>query len=70
MHATPATVYTIGKVQAGYLRSFLIGGGTVLGVGGTASLSMVPPALVPRYPRRVNPGFGVFASVRPVRHGH
>jgi hypothetical protein len=68
MHATPATIYTIGKVQAGYQRSFMIGGGIVLGVGGTASVSMVPPALVPRYPRRANPGFGVFASVRPRTH--
>jgi hypothetical protein len=64
MHATPATIYTIGKVQAGYQRSFMIGGGIALGVGGTASVSMVPPALLPRYPRRANPGFGVFASVR------
>ena len=69
MHATPATIFPIGKVQAGYVRSFLTGSGIVLGVGGTASVSIVPPALVPRYPRRANPGFGVFASVRPARHG-
>jgi hypothetical protein len=69
MHATPATIYTVGKVQAGYVWSFLAGSGLVLGVGGTASVSMVPPALVPRYPGRANPGFGVFASVRPARHG-
>ena len=69
MHATPATIYTVGKVQAGYVWSLPAGGGIVLGVGGTASVSMVPPALVPRYPGRANPGFGIFASVRPARHG-
>jgi hypothetical protein len=69
MHATPATIYTVGKVQAGYARSFQTGSGIVLSAGGTASLSMVPPALVPRYPGRANPGFGLFASVRPARHG-
>ena len=69
MHATPATIYTIGKLQAGYLRSFRPWHGLVLAGGGTASVSFVPPALVPRYPRRANPGFGVFLSIRPPRHG-
>jgi hypothetical protein len=69
MHATPATIYTIGKIQGGYVRSFHPWNGLVLGVGGTGSVSLVPPALVPRYPSRTNPGFGVFASMRPARHG-
>ena len=69
MHATPATIFTVGKVQAGYVRSFSTGSGIGLGIGGTASVSLVPPALVPRYPRRANPGVGVFASIRPARHG-
>ena len=69
MHATPATIYTIGKIQGGYVRSFHHWNGLVLGVGGTGSVSLVPPALVPRYPSRTNPGFGVFASMRPARHG-
>jgi hypothetical protein len=76
LHATPATIYTIGKIQAGYVRLFQPfdsargrpWNGLVLGVGGTASVSLVPPALVPRYPGRANPGFGVFASMRPARH--
>jgi hypothetical protein len=68
MHATPTTIYPVGKIQAGYVRSRPTGNGIVLGVGGTASIGIVPPALVPRYPRRVNPGFGVFASIRPARH--
>jgi hypothetical protein len=70
VHATPATIYTIGRIQAGYVRSFQPWHGLVLGGGGTASVSLVPPALVPRYPGRANPGFGVFASFRPARHGH
>jgi hypothetical protein len=64
MHATPARIYTIGKIQAGYTRSLQPWNGLVLGVGGTGSVSLVPTALVPRYPRRANPGFGVFASIR------
>ena len=68
LHATPATIYTIGKIQAGYLRSFGSWNGLVLGAGGTSSISLVPAALVPRYPRRTNPGFGVFASIRPARN--
>ena len=68
MHATPATIYTIGKIQAGYTRSLQPWNGLVLGVGGTGSVSLVPTALVPRYPRRANPGFGIFASLRPARH--
>jgi hypothetical protein len=78
MHATPATIYTMAKVQAGYVRSFQpfdfaqgrAWSGLVLGVGGTASVSLVPPSLVPRYPGCANPGFGIFASIRPPRHGH
>ena len=70
LHATPATIYTIGKIQAGYVRSFQPWHGLVLGAGGTASVSLVSPALVPRYPSRANPGFGIFASIRPARHGH
>jgi len=68
MHATPATIYTVAKIQAGYVRSFQPWSGLVLGAGGTASVSLVPPALVPRYPRRANPGFGFFLSIRPARH--
>ena len=68
MHATPATIYTIGKIQAGYVRSFQLWHGLALSGGGTASVSLVPPALVPRYPKRANPGFGVFLSIRPPRH--
>jgi hypothetical protein len=68
MHATPTTIYTIGKIQAGYVRSFQPWNGLVLGAGGTASVGLVPAALVPRYPRRANPGFGVYGSIRAARH--
>ena len=64
MHATPATIYTIGKIQAGYVRSFQPWHGFISGVGVTGSVSVVPTALVPRYPRRANSGFGVFGSIR------
>jgi hypothetical protein len=68
VHEAPATVFTVGKVQAGYVRSFKGWNGIVTGLGGTASLSIVPAGLASRYGGRVAPGFGVFVSVRPSRH--
>jgi hypothetical protein len=68
-HEAPAAVFTVGKVQAGYVRSFPAGRAIVAGVGGTASLSIVPPALALHYQGRVSPGFGVFVALHPARHG-
>ncbi len=68
IHEAPATVFTITKAQAGYAFDFKPWKGVVAGVGGTASISVVPAALATRYAGRVAPGFGVFVNVRPVRH--
>jgi hypothetical protein len=63
----PATVFVVGKVQAGYVRYFNPWNGVVPGVGGTISLSIVPPALAPRYSGRLAPGFGAFLTLRSAR---
>lgn len=68
IHEAPATVFTVGKLQGGYVRYFSAWKGLVPGIGGTASASIVPSALVPHYSGRVSPGFGVFFTVRPARH--
>ena len=61
--------FTIGKIQAGYARSFSLFrprlGPLVPGVGASASLGIVPSALRAYYGRRANPGFTVFLSLRP-----
>lgn len=68
VHESPVTVFGVGKVQAGYVRHFTTWKGVVSGLGGTASLSIVPSALAPRYSGRLAPGFGVFLNIRPARH--
>jgi hypothetical protein len=61
-------VFTVAKVQAGYTRYFAPVHGLTPGVGGSVSLSIVPPYLEPRYGNGVNPGIGVFVTVRPAAH--
>jgi hypothetical protein len=68
VHEAPADVFTVAKVQAGYSRYFRAWKGIVPGVGGTASLNIVPEYLSPHYSGRVSPGFGVFFTIRPARH--
>lgn len=69
VHEAPAHVFTVGKIQAGYVRTLAARKGAVFGIGGTASVSIVPAALASRYAGRVSPGAGVFVSLRPSRHG-
>ena len=68
VHEDPARVFLVGKLQAGYVRYFQPWKGIAPGIGGTASVSVVPDALAPRYSGRLAPGFGVFFTVRPSRH--
>jgi hypothetical protein len=67
-HAYPTSIFTTGKLQAGYVRLLKPWNGLVVGIGGTVAASVVPPELVPRYLHRVAPGFGMFLTVRPARH--
>jgi hypothetical protein len=67
-HEFSNSIFTIGKLQGGYVRQFRPWRGMVAGIGGTISASFVPPQLASRYNGRVAPGFGLFLSVRPSRH--
>jgi hypothetical protein len=68
VHAEPARVFPVAKSQVGYERRVWARRGLAAGVGGTASLSIVPPALQAYYSGTVAPGFGVFFNLRPSRH--
>ena len=56
------------KAQLGYVRHFPTAWGLVPGLGGSVSLSVLPPELAPRYFGRVAPGFAVFFSLQAARH--
>lgn len=61
-------IFGLAKLQGGYLRLFAPVRGLVPGVGATATVSLLPTALAPRYGGRAAPGFGVFVTLRPARH--
>jgi hypothetical protein len=67
-HEFARLIFTLGKLQAGYVREVKPWRGLKIGFGGTASISIVPQDLASRYDGRVAPGFGVFVSLRPARH--
>jgi hypothetical protein len=67
-HEFATSIFTLAKLQGGYVRELKPWKAFRLGFGGTASISMVPPELASRYDGRVAPGFGVFVSLRPSRH--
>ena len=64
-HSTEEEVFTLSKLQGGYTRYFDAWNGLKPGVGFTASLSFVPDALEPFYGKRVNPGVGIYLTMRP-----
>jgi hypothetical protein len=69
IHEVPLdVVYTVGKLQLGYLWEMLSRRGLVTAIGGSVSAAFVPADLAPRYGGRVAPGFGLFLSVRPAAH--
>jgi hypothetical protein len=67
-HEFGAQVFTVGKLEGGYVRHFPAWRQIVPGVGGFVSASLVPTALAPRYEGRIAPGFGVFLVFSPIRH--
>ncbi len=66
-HEFATSIFTVGKIQAGYMRRLKPWKGIAAGVGGTITAAFVPEALAPRYNGRVTPGFGLFFNVRPTR---
>jgi len=67
-HEFGPALFTLGKLQGGYVRQFSSWKGIVPGIGGTISASFVPEELSSRYYGRVAMGFGIFVDVRPRRH--
>jgi hypothetical protein len=61
-------VFTVGKLQAGYVRYLAAWNGLQPGVGLSVSAAAVPSALEPRYAGRVAPGIGIFFTMRPAPH--
>ena len=68
IHEAPAEIFALTKAQAGYAFDFTFSKRVVVGVGGTASIAIVPAALATRYEGRVAPGLVVFVNLRPARH--
>jgi hypothetical protein len=67
-HEFTTRVFTVGKLEAGYVRYFQPLRQMVPGVGAVVSVNLVPPELAPRYSGQVAPGFGVFLTLKPARH--
>jgi hypothetical protein len=64
VHEAERGIFTVGKIQGGYVRLFAPLGGVQAGLGGSVSASFVPATLQPRY-GGVAMGVGVFATLRP-----
>jgi hypothetical protein len=61
-------IFDVTKLQGGYTRYLTSWKGLTPGVGGAFSLGIVPGSLQPIYGNRVNPGFGVYITLRPAPH--
>jgi YHS domain-containing protein len=67
-HEFEDEIFSVAKLQAGYVRSFNAWKGVVPGIGGSVTLNFVPEKLSAQYDGRVRPGLAVFFSLRPKRH--
>ena len=64
IHEDVLAIFTVGKLQGGYLWLFAPRRGMQAGLGGSVSAAIVPPAIQPNY-GGVGLGIGVFATLRP-----
>jgi hypothetical protein len=62
-------VFTVGKLQGGYLRQLGTRASMVPGIGVSLSLSFAPDRLRPFYEDRTSVGFSVFFNLRPAEMG-
>jgi hypothetical protein len=65
VHEYPTEIFTVGKIEAGYVRHVWQRAGARVSVGGSLMASLVPALLAPRYDGRVAPGFSLFLSISP-----
>ena len=63
--AQSADSFAVAKLQGGYTRYFKAWNGLQPGLGGSLSAGLVSERLQSLYGSRVNPGFGVFLTLRP-----
>jgi YHS domain-containing protein len=68
--AETADAFTVAKLQGGYTRYFSAWQGLKPGVGASVSAGFVPESLEPVYGGRINPGLGVFVTLRPAAMMH
>ena len=67
-HEYSMSVFAIGKLQLGYVRNLRVTKGLQPGIGGTIAISLVPPALAPRYSGRSAPSFGLLFRLQAAKH--
>ena len=67
-HEFPTSIFTLGKLQIGYVRQLKSWKGLAPGIGGTVSMTVVPDELASRYGGRTAGGFGVFLLLHPPLH--
>ncbi len=67
IHENETAVYTVGKLQGGYVRFLAPWRGVQAGFGGSVSAALVPAAIQPNY-GGVGWGIGIFATLRPTAH--
>ena len=61
-------VFTVGKLQTGYVRLFASRKGLVPGIGASTAVSLLPIELESRYSGRVAPSLNIFFTLRAGRH--
>jgi YHS domain-containing protein len=62
--------FTVTKIQGGYTHYINALRGFKAGVGAALSAGIVPSALKTAYGHRVNPGVGIFLTIRPAAMGN
>jgi hypothetical protein len=67
-HEFGTRIFTVGKIQGGYVRYLKPWKGILTGLGGTVAGSLVPADLAPRYDGRIAPSVVGFVVIRPARH--
>lgn len=67
-HEFATSIFTVAKLEAGYVRHFGVRKGLVPGIGASVSSNLTGRLLAPRYGSRSALGFGVFLLLRPAAH--